>query len=148
MPSDTEEISRLMYTYAERLDEGDFEGVAELFAEATFRSAGQDAVLRGRDQVLAVYRMTVATYDGKPATKHVTTNLIVELDGSGDSASARSYFTVLQACSGLPLQPIVAGRYHDRFVRRDGRWRFADRLIFVDLVGDVSRHLGQDLLGG
>jgi hypothetical protein len=41
----------------------------------------------------------------------------------------------------LPLQPIAAGRYHDRFAFGDGRWRFAERRVFVDLVGDVSRHL-------
>ena len=55
--------------------------------------------------------------DGTPRTKHVTTNLIVEVDDDAGTATGRSYFTVLQAVPGLPLQPIVAGRYHDRFVR-------------------------------
>jgi hypothetical protein len=43
--------------------------------------------------------------------------------------------------AGAPLQPIVAGRYLDRFARVDGAWRFAERRILVDLVGDLSRHL-------
>jgi hypothetical protein len=67
---------------------------------------------------------------------------VIEIDAAAASATARSYFTVLQATPAVPLQPIVAGRYHDRFERRDGAWRFADRLIFVDLVGNVSDHLG------
>jgi hypothetical protein len=36
---------------------------------------------------------------------------------------------------------IASGRYHDRFERREARWRFAERRVRVDLVGDVSRHL-------
>ena len=36
---------------------------------------------------------------------------------------------------------IIAGRYHDRFARVDGTWQFADRLIFIDLLGDLRFHL-------
>jgi hypothetical protein len=36
---------------------------------------------------------------------------------------------------------IIAGRYHDAFATIDGEWRFTDRLIFSDLVGDLSHHL-------
>ena len=60
---------------------------------------------------------------------------------SGGTAVSRAYFTVLQAVPGLALQPIVSGRYRDRFERRDGQWRFAERRVLIDLVGDVSRHL-------
>ncbi|HZR83350.1 MAG TPA: nuclear transport factor 2 family protein [Candidatus Binatia bacterium] len=145
MASDRDEILDLIYGYAERLDEGDFEAVADLFAEATFRSDRRPEVRRGRDEVLAVYRSTVATYEGKPSTKHVTTNAIVEIAADGASASANSYFTVFQARPELSLQPIIAGRYRDRFVKRDGRWRFADRLVLMDLIGDLRFHLKRDV---
>ena len=85
-----------------------------------------------------VLERMVILYDGVPRTKHVTTNLVIEL--SGDTATTRSYFTVLQAVDGLSLQPIVAGRYHDAFARVGGAWRFTDRLIFMDLVGDLVWH--------
>jgi hypothetical protein len=39
---------------------------------------------------------------------------------------------------------IIAGRYHDRFERVGGEWQFADRLIFSDLIGDLSHHLTID----
>jgi hypothetical protein len=78
--------------------------------------------------------------DGTPCTKHVTTNLIVEIDDEAGTAATRSYFTVMQSVPALPLQPIVAGRYHDRFVRDGSVWRFAERRFFIDLVGDVSQH--------
>jgi hypothetical protein len=34
-------------------------------------------------------------------------------------------------------------RYRDRFEHRDGQWRFAERRVRVDLVGDVSHLLRQ-----
>ena len=45
----------------------------------------------------------------------------------------------------VPLQPIVTGRYRDRFARVDGAWRFARRHIIVDHVGEVRDHLKFDL---
>ncbi len=136
---DAEHIRALIHAYAERLDGGDLDGVAELFAESTWRSEGRPEVFRGAEQVRRMYR-GVILYDGRPCTKHVITNVSVVHDGT-DVATARSYFTVLQATPDLPLQPIIAGSYHDEFARVGGVWRFRDRLIIVDLVGDMSRHM-------
>ena len=57
--------------------------------------------------------------DGTPRTKHVTTNVVIEVDAEAGTAVSRSYFTVLQALPDLALQPIVSGRYQDRFERRE-----------------------------
>jgi len=148
MATDREAVTDLIHLYAERLDLGDLEGVANLLAHATLRSNHREDGLRGRDAVLALYRSTVQLHDGTPSTKHVTTNVIVEIDDDGAHASARSYFTVLQARPDLPLQPIIAGRYHDRFAKAASGWQFTDRLILVDLVGDLRRHLKMALPGG
>jgi len=137
---DVEAIRALIHEYAERLDDGDLDGVAALFADSTWGSPGRGAPLRGADQVRHAYD-GVILYDGKPRTKHVITNVTVDIGGDVTSATARSYFTVLQALPDLPLQPIIAGRYHDRFERVDGGWRFADRQIIPDLIGDLSRHM-------
>ena len=48
---------------------------------------------------------------------------------------------VFQAAADLALQPIIAGRYRDRFEQVDGGWRFAERCFYVDQVGDLSHHL-------
>jgi len=140
MPTDRDAIAALIYAYAERLDAGDFEGVAALFAHGGLHSNKNPAIRRGSAQVIEVYRSTVALYDGSPSTKHVITNVVIE-SGADGSAAARSYFTVLQARPELPLQVISVGRYHDRFARVDGFWGFADRLILVDLIGDLRFHL-------
>jgi len=139
-------IETLIMTYAERVDLGDFAGVAALFEHATYRAVhgGEITSQEGAAAVLATFETMVRRYDdGTPRTKHVTTNVVVEIDG--DTATARSYYTVFQQTDVLALQPIIAGRYHDRFARVGGAWRFADRLIFSDLIGDLSQHLLVDV---
>ena len=140
------EILNLLYRYAERIDAGDFAGVADLFAHAEITVEGTDACTRGREAVQRLYETTTRRYedDGTPKTKHVVTNAIVELDGAADTATSRSYFTVLQQTPKLPLQIIITGRYRDRFERLDGRWRFASRHMILDQFGDLSQHLMMD----
>jgi 3-phenylpropionate/cinnamic acid dioxygenase small subunit len=142
-PSSYRAIENLIATYAELVDDGDFAGVGSLLADATF--SGGTAPVGGRDAIERSFHDTLIVYaDGTPRTRHVTTNLIIEVDEEEGTAASRSYFTAMQALPDLPLQPIAGGRYHDRFERRDGRWRFVERRVHVDLIGDVSRHLRQD----
>jgi hypothetical protein len=140
-PSDVA-IANLIFSYAERIDAGDYEGVAELFRYGEITAEGNDQRYRGVDQVRQMYVGWTKRYeDGTPRTKHVTTNLIIEADDESGAARGRSYFTVLQQTAALPLQPIIAGRYHDRFERVDGVWRFTQRHMMTDLIGDLSQHL-------
>jgi hypothetical protein len=134
-------IAALVYGYAERIDAGDLAGVAALFERATYRS-DRGGRYEGAAAVRDVLTRLVRLYDdGTPRTKHVTTNLVIDVEPDAGRAAARSVFTVFQQTAALPFQPIVAGRYDDRFVRERGRWRFADRLIVMELVGDLSHHL-------
>jgi ketosteroid isomerase-like protein len=134
-------ISRLLYAYSDRIDTGDLEGLAELLADAGFGTF-DSPLLRGSDRILALYKATVRIFeDGTPRTRHVVTNVVIDIDDSGDSASSSSYFTVLQAATPGSLAAIVAGRYHDKFTRSVDGWRFAERRISTDLVGDVSSHM-------
>lgn len=149
MPDAARAIENLLHTYAERIDAGDLEGVADLFAHGRIAPApdtppGEGIV--GRDAVLGLYRGTTRLYeDGTPRTKHVTSNSIIEVDEPSVTASARSYFTVFQALDDFPLQPIISGRYRDTFRRIDDVWWFDTRVMLVDLKGDLSRHLLIDL---
>jgi 3-phenylpropionate/cinnamic acid dioxygenase small subunit len=139
---DADQIASLIHAYAERVDAGDLDGVAALFADATYRS-NRGGVYTGAGEVAAVLKRLILLYDGVPRTKHVTSNVTVAVDA--EAATARSYFTVLQATPELPLQPIIAGRYHDRFVRADRVWRFADRMVLMDLVGNLRWHLRREV---
>jgi 3-phenylpropionate/cinnamic acid dioxygenase small subunit len=138
------EIENLLYLYAERIDAGDFAGVASMFAHAEIRVAGSDAVTRGRDAVLHLYASTTRLSEcGTPRTKHVVTNPIIEVDG--DRATSRSCFTVLQQTPSLPLQVIITGRYRDELERVGGVWRFASREMVLEQLGDLSQHLLMDV---
>jgi 3-phenylpropionate/cinnamic acid dioxygenase small subunit len=135
------EIANLLYGYAEYMDVGDFAGAAALFAHARLRVGPDQHV--DSDTMLSLWQGMVIVYpDGTPRTKHVITNPIIDV--VADTATCRSYYTVLQQTDDFPLQVIVAGRYDDRFERVDGRWRFNYRdYTMMDQIGDLSHHLSQ-----
>jgi len=144
-------ITALLYRYAECVDTADFEGLSELFAHGQLRSSSAADAETGMtgSQVGRFYAATNRVHeDGTLRTRHLSTNVIVEVEEDDDSATSRSYYVVFQATEKLPFQAIVSGRYEDRFARRRGEWHFADRLIHVDLVGDLSEHLSFDLARG
>ena len=74
---------------------------------------------------------------GTPKTRHLVLNAIVEVDG--DTAASRSTFLVVQATDTVPFQPIVAGRYYDRFARDADGWYFTERKADVEMVGERVR---------
>jgi ketosteroid isomerase-like protein len=142
MPSDAIAVTNLLYRYGELMDLGDFDGVADLLGEIVITVDGVPGEQRGRPSILAMYEGWTRRYDdGTPRTRHLISNPIVEVDADAGIATIRSSYTVFQQVEGLPLQPIIVGRYHDTFQRVDGEWRFARRHLFTDLVGDLSRHL-------
>jgi 3-phenylpropionate/cinnamic acid dioxygenase small subunit len=138
------EICNLLYRYAETMDAGRFEELADgLFRDAVF-VVGPNGTpkLDASQMVDLICRLTVRYPDGTPRTKHVITNPFVEVDEAAGTATCRSYYTVFQQADDRPLQPVLSGRYHDRFVRVDERWRFAERdYTLMDLFGDTSAHL-------
>jgi len=145
--TDADHLRNLLYAYAEAIDAGDIAALRDLFAHAVITLDG-GATWRGRhaggdDSQPGPWRAT-ASGGGPKGTKHLVTNVIVEFDPSGDAASTRSTFAVLQAMDGLPLQPIISGRYHDGFRRIDGAWHFTSRRYIVDLVGNAAPLLGID----
>ena len=138
---DVDAITRLVMSYAERLDNGDLDGVAALFEHATWRADATGQVLQGSAEVRRVYDHVVL-YDGVPRTKHLITNLVIDVDETAATATGRCSFTVLQGVKpGEPIQAILAGRYVDTYEKVGGAWRFAERRFVPDLVGDQSRHV-------
>ena len=136
MPDSPEQITALVYRYCELFDTGQFDEFAALFEHGQWHRADPGAAAARR-----WIEDNVHLYDGLPRTKHLTTNLTVEVDEAHGTAVARSYVTVLQALPDFPLQPIFAGRYQDQFARVDGRWRWTRREVIGDLYGDVSHHV-------
>ena len=140
--SDHEQIRALVHAYAERIDRGDFDAVADLFAHATI-VAGDGSEFSGLDTLRQLWRSSVKTYDdGSPLVCHLISNVDVHVGDDGTSATSRSYVTVLQAVPGaLPLQPVAVSLHLDTFAKVDGAWRFTERRDRQVLVGDLSHHV-------
>ena len=141
---DREAITDLIYRYAELIDAGDFDGLGELLGRAAF-GGPKTPTVSGAKNIAGLFAMTTRRFPepmppGTPKTRHLVLNLIVEL-ADHSSATARSTFCVVQATDRVSLQPIVVGRYVDRFARDAGGWFFTERIADVEMVGDVSDHL-------
>ena len=143
-----DEITDLIYTYADRIDAGDFEGVGAILGTGSLTFDAALDPISGPDAITKTYEATTRRFaNGTPNTKHVMTNVMVSIDPDEIHASSKSYYTVLHALPGeFALQPIIAGRYHDTFQKVNGKWQFLTMHIFVDLVGDLSTHLSPGTL--
>ena len=139
-----DQIRNLLGRYCERIDAGDFDGLGELFARGCMAAGEPDAApfVSGADAVAAFYAKGTQLYDGSPRTKHLVVDTVLAEPADDGSITARSSYLVLQAVEGFALQPIITGRYVDRFELDDGgEWFFARRHFAVDLMGDLSHHL-------
>ena len=145
MSDSAREIENLVYTYAERLDAGDLDGVAALFAHGRIcgmEDGPPETVFTGTTGVRKMYDMATRLYDdGTPKTKHLTSNVRSTSTrmpeprrAAPTTASPRRPRTCrcrssLRATTATPSTVI------------DGSWWFDTRIMFVDQIGDTSHHL-------
>lgn len=143
MLSDGDHIRNLLGAYCDRIDGADYAGVGELFGpDGALLTEDGVELARGAAAIAGFYGSLITLHDGEQRTKHLVANTVLEPVGD-DTMIARSSYVVLQATDELPLQPIVTGRYVDRFERAAAGWRWAERRFSTDLVGHLSQHLGR-----
>jgi 3-phenylpropionate/cinnamic acid dioxygenase small subunit len=130
--ADVVALQQLAYRYAEAVDTGDVDGFLGVFhPDARVRSFAADADepfsdVAGHGQLASMPETTQRTFR---RTFHQMTNHLVTVDG--DVASG----TLLCAARFLGNDPAdgTAGvnviRYVDRYERRSGEWRIAEREI-------------------
>lgn len=136
-------IQNLVHTYPYLLDSGNFEALGRLFARCKIYSGPNLASDCNAETATAMFRDWLYLYDGVPRTRHYLSNMIIEVE-SPTRAKVRTYVTVHQQTDELPLQPIIGGDYLDTVEKIDGQWRFVERRMANDLVGNLSVH-GRDL---
>ncbi|RMF11565.1 MAG: nuclear transport factor 2 family protein [Alphaproteobacteria bacterium] len=132
---DRAEIRELVSRYGFVIDDRDVDGIADLFAtDATFRS--QDAVLgaRGRDAIINQFHQRFSVLG---MTHHFTHDHIIAFDDDDHAHGLVSSHAELVR-NGVPM--LVALRYADKYVREDGRWRFADRFLTFCYYLDVRQY--------
>ena len=150
MSCDSCEIKNIIYRYADLIDRGDLRAVAAMFSRGKIIAVdgqGQQNEIVGEDAIYGMYSSFTRLYqdDGSPHTKHMTSNVMVDVDEAGDTASSQAYAVVFQAVDDFPLQPIIGVRYYDKFARSEDGWHFTERRIESHLFGDLSRHLLQEV---
>jgi hypothetical protein len=144
--TDGDRIRNLLGRYCDLMDAGDWPGVGALFARGRLVTDDGTELAAGAEAVAEFYARGTQLHDGSPGTKHLVVNTVLGEPAADGTVEARSSYLVLQGVEGVPLQPIITGRYVDRFARGadggdDGGWHFVERAFAVDLVGDLSRHL-------
>lgn len=135
-----DDILNLIHRFALYFDQGQFDEALSLFAQGRFRVGEEEWVSPAH--MHQIWQNILILYDGTPRTKHVITNAIVDVSEDGKTARCQSYYTVFQSTGAAQINPIICGRYDDRFVRAETGWYFAERdYRFMEITGDLSRHL-------
>lgn len=135
-----QKINALINEYARTLDAGRIEDCAALFMHADFTIEGVASV-RGQSGVADLFSAIIIYEDGTPRTKHLISNVEIEVSSDGKTARALSYLTVMQQVGSHPLKPIFSGAYADEFSLREETWAFVSRTVSGALIGDMSMHL-------
>ena len=135
-----DEIMHLINQYAFAIDQGDLDKFASLFEHGQYRMQGAGTLV-GKQQLRDVLSIIRIYEDGTPRTKHVISNVDIQIDEANGAAKGQCYITVFQQTESFPLQVIFAGHYFDVFEKVNNHWRFKDRHICSSLIGDMSAHL-------
>ena len=134
--TDHEQIQYLLARYSFFVDYREFEKLGELLADAVFRltweSQGvETGEIRGREAIEAFYAEHLA---GRRPSRHVITNVAIDVDEAGENAEVFAYLTSV----GHPPSPpsvLLSGHYENRFAKVDGRWRFTQLYVVMELPG-------------
>ncbi len=127
--TDKLEITEVLHRYARAVDRKDFDAVADCyFSDAIDNHGGYVGTVEG---LIADMKVRHRTID---SSMHFVTNVLVDL--VGDVANVESYCLCYlrqdPGPDGRQARATIKCRYVDRFERRDGKWRIADRIVVFD----------------
>lgn len=130
--ADKQAITEVIYRYCRGLDRLDWPTLQSVYHPDAIEDRG-DGLFVGpaADLAKAALKSLAEAYT---VSQHLIGNVLIELDG--DTASAESYFQAyhryVDRAGDGPTEMIMAGRYIDRFERRNGEWRIARRKMALD----------------
>lgn len=132
------EIRRALYRYCRGVDRGDAAMIASAYHDDADENHGP---FSGTGREFAEH--LVPLMDKAPeVSQHQVTNVLIEREG--ETARVESYFIAFHA-QDAGGRAFVTGRYLDRFERRDGEWKIAQRRVVIDADGPAVH--GMDLSG-
>jgi len=131
---DRQEILDCIHRCARGMDRHD----AELFASAYHPDGYDDhGTFRGPVADWIAYINGTETDEGGHARgflthQHLVTNNVVDIDG--DEAHSETHYFFVGHKRDVPAIQIAAGRYIDRFERRNGEWKIAARRVVMECI--------------
>jgi hypothetical protein len=129
--ADREAIRDCLYRYSRGVDRCD----EEALRSAYWPDAHDDHLsFSGTREELIAWSMPILR--SMDQSMHMIANILIRIDGA--TADVESYYYGIHRVSheGQARDSIGAGRYLDRFERRDDEWRIARRLVVVDWFRD------------
>jgi 3-phenylpropionate/cinnamic acid dioxygenase small subunit len=122
-PSDREQITDVLVRYATGIDARSWTLFRSCFTPDVRADYGEIGAWTDVD---GITEFMAATHEGMVATKHMISNVTIEVQG--DAASVVSYVhAVLVLAEDPPTWVDAVGHYVDRFVRTTGGWRIGER---------------------
>lgn len=132
---DREAIRDCIYRYCRGIDRADEAALRSSYWEdAHDRHGAYDGPAEG------FISHALKIFEGGPRNVHQVSNILIEFAGPR-VAAVESYFNALQRgpdSNGVVRQFLLAGRYCDRFEKRNGEWRVARRTVVYDWVDEQT----------
>lgn len=117
------DIERALIQFARAMDYHDWDVMSEILSADAVGDFGTGP-LQGSNTIIEMIR---GFLDNCGPTQHLIGNVLVDVDG--DRAVSRAYVQDLHVSRSNPeLTFHTLGDYHDRWERRDGRWRLVERI--------------------
>lgn len=131
-------VAEVIASYSLHYDEGELDPFEDLFDEEAELDiypppAFINVPVRGRRAIGEAMRARYATVTQTATRRHLISNIVFD-ELTADRARTRCFLTVLSVPHSGGIQLHGSGVYHDEFVKRDGRWRFAARRLKLDAL--------------
>lgn len=120
---DERAVERELIRFARAMDDRDWEQLSQILTDDAVAELGTGR-LDGSGAIIALIR---GFLDNCGATQHLLRNVMVDVDG--DQAISRAYVRDAHLSRNDPdLMFHTLADYHDKWERRDGRWRLVERV--------------------
>lgn len=134
-------LQHLAWAYCHAIDRRDYALLRTLYHDDAIEDHGA-MFCGGPDAYVAWLPSMMA---GWAATVHSIGNMLFLIDGDsaeGELQTVAYHRTIATAMTILAREIVVGGRYLDRYLKRDGVWRFFRRSLVLDWYEDRALQRG------
>jgi len=125
-------IANLMADYASRLEARDYGAFGCLFAHGALLAPDGTVLAQGSENVTDLVKMYLGAEPERLLVRRLITNLLIKVDRTRETATARSYLTTLHVVPGRPPYVHRLANYNDSFRKINGMWWFISRQEVTD----------------